>query len=272
MDSPEIVPYKELLPTESWSDSVKCFWSAGRAFTEQQPFFEILPDSYAELIFSFGPPCSVEVEGGVAGLQNPFLIGLLNAPLKLLANGRLTVCGVRLYPWALAGVAAAFQSREFDGWLPVLSKCFAEVGATQTLEKMREKFESRVPLISDAILKKAGELFLSRKGEVAPADLAAHANASLRTLQRTFQRNCGETAKSVSRRMRFERVRDHLWRDPEAHLTRIAYEYGFADQAHFNHEFQHFSHRTPGQFAREARISKAFLEANSVVYLQSGGE
>lgn len=265
------MPYTEIQPSPGRQETIKSFWSASRVFTSDQPHFEILPDGYAELVFSHGSDCYITAIGHTVKLPNPFIIGLLDAPLYFHADSSILVFGVRLYPWALGSVAEAYISGEFGNWLPGLQASICNDSTTDTLQLLKQLFETRFPDSMESALKKAANLLLSRKGKVTTADLAQHANISLRVFQRIFRHNCGETAKSVSRRMRFEQARDRIWDDPDSHLTRLAYDLGFADQAHLNREFRHFARKTPGQFAREARISKSFLEQNSVVYLQVRG-
>ena len=46
--------FKQIETTDTLKDYINCFWYTERVFVEDNPFFEILPDGFAELIFFFG--------------------------------------------------------------------------------------------------------------------------------------------------------------------------------------------------------------------------
>jgi AraC-like DNA-binding protein len=109
-----------------------------------------------------------------------------------------------------------------------------------------------------------------QKGQFRAAELAERCNLSSRQLQRQFQDVVGVSAKTLARSIRFEEVRKQLVLDPDQSLTALAYEHGYADQAHLIHEFKEFADRTPGEFAREMRSIQAFFrDRKNVVFLQS---
>ena len=92
---------QELEAPPELRERIKCFWHTSLDFGALPASFEVLPDGYAEIIFHFGTACGVATPGGLQPLPSPFLMGLLNQPVRLHAQGRLAVIGIRCYPWAV---------------------------------------------------------------------------------------------------------------------------------------------------------------------------
>lgn len=258
--------YQEKIPHPSIAESIKCFWSITRTFTAERPVFEILPDSYVELLFCFGEPCYLHIDGDLVLLDNPSIIGLLEKPLLFQTMGRLQVIGVRVYPWAahrLLSVVAhqrgiSTDDQDYEQLVNGLRTLLHQGCTQQAFDLLEDHFTQKAKIKShnDKLLLRGGAIILGSNGVLKMDRLADSLGMSARTLQRLFLESTGSTAKAIVRKLRFERIRDKIWTDPNISFTALAYEYGFADQAHFNHEFRYFSNKTPGQFAREASLNK----------------
>jgi len=114
----------------------------------------------------------------------------------------------------------------------------------------------------------AARLLLSQQGQMKIGDLADSCNVSRRQLERRFSEVVGISPKALARKMRFEHVRDHLWRTPDCDLATLAHSCGYADQAHLTREFKSFSNRTPGQFVAEMRATRELLRVYGVAFVQ----
>lgn len=251
------------------SNYVKSFWSVSRDFTADRPFFEILPDGYAELIFSYGTACYLMNAGEPVLLPNPFIIGLLEAPLTFHACGSLTIIAVRLYPWVLVQISSLLQSGTCSYWLPELQQYLASNDITGALSRLQALIQTSIIPGKGLFFEKAGLLLKEYYKNKGLRKLALANNSSSRTLQRVFLRHSGHSIKSIARKIRFEQIRNRIWENPHIQFTQLAYEFNFTDQSHFNKEFKHFSHKTPGQFALEVIVSKKLLEQHYVAFLQA---
>jgi transcriptional regulator GlxA family with amidase domain len=100
-------------------------------------------------------------------------------------------------------------------------------------------------------------------------EVAAAANATVRTLERNFKQSSGHTVKDVSGLMRFEQVRNQLWRNPDSNIAGLAAEFGYSDQAHLSKEFKKYTGTTPAAFARKAKNSKLTVSNNFVAFVQA---
>jgi len=74
-----------------------------------------------------------------------------------------------------------------------------------------------------------------------------------RWLERAFARHVGYGPKMLARVVRFQHAVALLDAGPPLSWSALAYEAGFADQAHLVREFRALAGLTPGDFAAERR-------------------
>lgn len=97
---------------------------------------------------------------------------------------------------------------------------------------------------------RAATTLYSSLGQIKMGKLAEDLNLSLRQLERLFVSEVGVNAKTLARIIRFEEVHNRLVVDPGLSLAQLAYELGFADQAHLTREFKALSYMMPGLFGQ----------------------
>jgi len=73
-------------------------------------------------------------------------------------------------------------------------------------------------------------------------------------LERQFRAHVGLTPKQFLRTMRFQYLLKCIQQTPDTSLTRLAYETGYYDQAHFIHEFKQLAGITPTQYLTQTRL------------------
>lgn len=86
-------------------------------------------------------------------------------------------------------------------------------------------------------------------------DLARRAGVSVRTLERTFQREVGVSPKWVIQRYRLHEAAAQLASGAVADWPRLAGELGYFDQAHFIRDFKRVVGTTPAAYARRAEAA-----------------
>ena len=69
--------------------------------------------------------------------------------------------------------------------------------------------------------------------------------------QKCDQRSYSESQNGLARKIRFQQVRDYLWRHPDANLGMISAAFGYMTTLEFECDFKQFSNRTPDQFVSE---------------------
>jgi AraC-like DNA-binding protein len=77
--------------------------------------------------------------------------------------------------------------------------------------------------------------------------LAHHTGLSVRNFQRMFQQRVGVPAKLFARIVRFEAALKTKAALPQMSWTTVAHRFGYHDQMHMIHDFQHLSGETPAR-------------------------
>lgn len=274
------MPNTQLPPHPLLAGYVKCIWLRERDFQPPHDTFEVYPDSYVELVFSFGAPCRISDAHGTRPLPPAYIVGLLGKPFRLHAQGLLTTIGVRLFAWGfcpLFGVAVGQlpQSvRHLDETMRQLAEHLAGLvagGDTQAALAYLHAFLVERALgmtLPQPAAHAAAQALVAQGGAGRIAELAAAVKLSPRQLERKFNTAVGVSPKAMARMLRFEHVRDYLSQYPQADLAALAYDYGYADQAHFNRDFKRFSNRTPRQFAAEMATLHDLMRGSGVAFVQ----
>ncbi len=270
--------HQEFEPPEALRDAIRCFWHTSRDFGELPASFEVVPDGYAEIIFYFGSACSISTKEGLQPLPSPFMVGLLHQPIRFYTENRLEIVGIRCYPWTvfeLLGLPPGKDGvRIFEHPIAQLQAPLTEwMQAGKLAEAVAQVaqyfLQARSRVAMDSMLNKAGGAMRAANGTLPVSQVAAAAHATVRTLERNFKQAAGHTVKDVSGLMRFEQVRNRLWRHPAASLAGLAQELGYADQAHLSREFKRYSGTTPGAFARKAKREQPAAPTDFVAFIQA---
>jgi AraC-like DNA-binding protein len=107
-------------------------------------------------------------------------------------------------------------------------------------------------------------------GAVTVTELAGETGWSRRHLTARFSAEVGLAPKTVARIMRFERVTSTLRAQRGAGLAQIAYDCGYADQAHLNRDFRAFAGTTPTDFVARLLPGGAGVTADEFPNVQDG--
>ncbi len=123
---------------------------------------------------------------------------------------------------------------------------------TDLRKRLLEKILSNVNvsrILSDRTYENAIALIDARDGQIQVGELARTLNVSNRTLERKFKHILGIPPKKFAKLVRFQRVLEKLqYSSVSGNLIDIAYEFGYADQAHFIRDFKSMSGILPSSF------------------------
>lgn len=270
--------HQEWESPEELSDTIKCFWYNRRDTAEVESTFEVLPDGYAEIIFHFGSPCRISHNGVLQSLPSPFIMGLLNQPVILSAGNHLEIIAIRCFPWTvfdLLGLSADkdgvhIVAHPIAQLHHVLDEMVQAGRIDEAITTVKQYFlNTRSHIAPDSMLFKAGVAMSKARGTMQVSQVAEAAHTTVRTLERKFKQSSGYSVKDVSGLMRFEQVRNHLWLNPDASITGLAHELGYADQSHLSREFRRYSGTTPAAFAKKARERKQSATSDFVAFIQA---
>ena len=251
--------------------------------------FTVTPDRFIELIYFLDPP-SVDSPAGRRPLPRCTLIPLLRRPLHLAASGVVRCAAVRLHAWT-AGLLLSQADASISNWHDATT-AFGPHVLSSVLAALRTGAWTEVTRCFDAALQAAlagpppaaANLAAARSLVALPhgargigtADLARRQGRSRRQVERGVRRVTQRSPKQLSSLARFQFVRDTLWARPAVELAALAFEAGYADQAHLTRQFRRYAGQTPGEFLRQSTQLKTFVQAQDVAILQdrpaAGGE
>jgi AraC-like DNA-binding protein len=274
------VKYHEYTPHAILQDTVKCFWTHEAAYSADS-VQTITPDGCVELIFNFGSPYLLLTTTPPRALPTAVLVGFQKKAMPIRVDGTVKVVAARLFAWgalallheevrALTNVVTGLGT----GWDTLAQRLEYQVtqGRYPEASTTLQDFLIQKALVQRYDLKlvqTATKLLQHTRGQYRIDELADYCHASVRQLERGFQRVIGVSPKFFARTLRFEQAQRRLMFDAETDLTQLAYQCGFFDQAHFIKEFRAFTGKTPSEYAHEMRNLQQALKSKDVVFLQS---
>jgi len=256
--------YREYAPHPLLTGLVRCYWVREKDAGPVPQREVILPDASVELMFYVGDSRVVAAGGPATPLPAVLTIGLRDEPLLLNTRGTARLLSVRFFPWSMAR-SSPFRPTPHqliphlqpelqdlaDRIIPLVQARDdrAAIGVLDAwlLRHLRESLAVVTPA------SRAGDLLQRSGGQMRIAQIAAECGLSSRQVERTVLSTVGLPPKALARLIRFEQARDRIAARPDLSLTGLAYDLGYADQAHFIRDFTRLAGQTPGHFRQFAR-------------------
>ena len=272
------MPYLEFRPDASLSQLVRVYWQMDEYRDIGQKEHRFMPERLVQLTFYTGSTWRGSLSGGDLELMpSASLRGLTLTPQRAVSLGSTKALGVELYPWAarqLFGWDFTMSTLDLSLKHPLLVRAVSALLRLDAWDEARQLVEDwLLGLLSERGQElKAGagaalELYESL-GQARIGTLAEGLNLSSRQLERQFVAEVGVNAKTLARLIRFEEVRNRLWLDPKVSLAQLAYELGFADQAHLTREFRALSYMTPRTFGQFVQLDTSRTPAQRLTQEQ----
>lgn len=195
----------------------------------------------------------------------PFtVIGLHTEPYEVRFDARVRVFGIRLKPEGvrrLFGVVAAELTGRYEDLESVTGSALTEMCARirdaadglgrriQAQQSLRARLDGSDP--TPTYVDRAAMIIRSPGRFDRIESLPGEVHISLRQLERSFKKSIGMTPKRYMRLARLNDVHRRLEHGGALRLTDVAYECGYADQAHFIRDFRRLMGTTPSVFRKE---------------------
>jgi AraC-like DNA-binding protein len=271
--------YHEYPPPPPLNAYIRCFWMLEHDYREPFHTHEHLwADTHTELILSWGERYyrkSEENKGRKIGLSQNFVIGPQLKQLLLYSNGFTALVAARFHPWGLTAFSKVTPADLVDRVIPAAQVLGSDTATLAARLATESTSDTKLRLFIDHLLhtrrrpdtdfetirRVTAELQLHH-GTQRIALLARQFGISPRQLERQFTGLTGLPPKLFAKILRFNHARELIQENPDISLASVAYEVGYADQAHFSRNFRAFFQFTPAQF--KARI-KAFQSSSNAV-------
>ena len=230
--------YRETDPPDRLLPLVKLGWTLSVPNDGPDWFVHTAtPDGCMEIIRRLGGRSQWDGEQ-----PDSFVAGMLTGPAKLLLSPGSRFVGVRLWPWTWRLISGQSPGLLIDSWAPLQ----AAAPHFTMPASVEAAFEAMVPFQAFSTMIDVANALPSAR---TPGELGAAVGLSPRALQRWFEHNVGQPARSYLRMLRFGEAFAEL---PSAGygLAEHAAGHGFADQAHMSREFRSLA-GAPPRSARE---------------------
>ena len=258
--SPLGIPrYAEMPPSAALAAWVQCHWSIRGSATAPLPN-RILPDGCADVIVD------------LAAAPYAFAVGPMRVATLIALVGRVDLFGVRFRP----GAAAAFLDASLDAlldrdvpldalWGGLAAELEDALATVPPADRVRHTERLLVRRLARAktlaaeteTVSRAVALMRRARGGAGVRDVAAALGVGERRLERAFTRQVGYGPKMLARVVRLQHAVALVQRDARRGGARpwsaLAYDAGYADQAHLVREFRALAGVTPAAYAAEHR-------------------
>jgi AraC-like DNA-binding protein len=265
--------YQTYLPQDELTAFVKCYWTLSAAAMAKEERQRIVPDGCMEMIFHAGDLYRQYLPDQTVITQPKcFVFGQITQPLEIAATGETNIFAVRFHPEGCLPFIN-IPIREMDNKAVALDYLFGEQGKTlgervcaakNVTEQINlvENFllqHIKNPEISDRIAALSVQTLLELKGQLSVDELADQVQVHRRQLERKFATIIGLSPKQLAKIIRLQATLKMMNERKFEHLTELAYENGYFDQAHFIKDFKEFTGVTPGEFyAGRLKMSHLF--------------
>jgi AraC-like DNA-binding protein len=280
MPNPTLLNYLEYRPHTTLRDSVRSYWSLEEFHSAASETHSFFPEPTVRLVFYQGEAFLEQPSGEFAPLSNVYVIGFQSRSLGAISRGLTRALGVEFYPWGalrllglqqgLQGVYDVQLGAEYARLAAQIDSLLGSAdlpAAVEVLEDWLLKRAQNVSLEATPAVQ-AGALLYAAGGQVRITDIADQVGVSLRQLQRSFNQEVGITPKTLARIIRFEGAHNKIWLEPKRDLSQLAFELGYADQAHLTREFQALAQVTPAVFSRGV-LNRTDHQPSPVAFLQA---
>lgn len=243
------VRYEEVVPGENLLDLIYCYWQVKPDRTLPDAFdYRVIPDGCIDLFFDLHDPAHAFVMG--------FHVSHTTFSLKRSSS----YVGVRFLPTAfsrLFNIDASELSNQVEelNLISLSVANFIKNRCNETLNLIEIKLlldELFLSIVSTTTYDLDGRILeavvkILKSNGVVNIQKDLNTGISSRQLQRLFKHHVGDTAKSLSKVIQFQRVLSLKDSNVNQSWTDLTYRAGYYDQSHFVRDFKRFHGCTPLQ-------------------------
>lgn len=254
--------YETFPPHPDLSAFVKCFWTLTVPAGNEAPRQRVLPDGCIELFFIMGDDIRRFVSEKAFIIQpRAMVLGQITEPYFIQPAGHVDTFAVRFYPYGFANFIALPIHQLANKETP-LEQLFGAEAATLTEHIIHaDGTLHRIQIMEDFLMKRMNsqstintvvkatvDALLQKKGSTSIHSILEVNLSKRRQLERNFLKQIGISPKQLGKVIRLQAVLKMLLNEQPGHLTNIAYERDYHDQAHFIKDFKEFTGVSPKYF------------------------
>jgi len=253
------VNYRIHQPPKALSNIVYQYWTLdGTVSPDETYIHRTLANFRPELIFHYGGPFrELVADDKIAGAFTTGIHGQTNQIRRFTAKESYGIFGVLLHPYVIP-VLFGMSSTDFKNELvdlallgqhgkDITDKMMLAKDNTERLQLINHFLTQRLREFDRPEIVYAAQQVCSLKGLVNIKKLTNGVALSHRQFERKFKEHIGFSPKTFARIVRFKSLLNS-YKKGDSTLTKVAYDFGYYDQAHFIEDFKQFSGYSPNTY------------------------
>lgn len=266
--------YETFPPHPDLSAFVKCYWTLTVPADKNAPRQRVLPDGCIELFFILGDDIRRFVSDDAFIVQpREMVLGQITEPYFIQPAGQVHSFAVRFYPYGFANFITLPIQQLANKETPLDRLFGRETSAaltkdiihardtTQRIQVMEAFLMDRLnhEATIDQVVKSTVDALLQKQGSTSIHSILDEDLSKRRQLERKFRKQIGISPKKLGKVIRLQAVLKMLLNEQPGHLTNIAYERNYHDQAHFIKDFKEFTGVSPRYFLNDDSMALSSL-------------
>ncbi|SIO23999.1 helix-turn-helix domain-containing protein [Algoriphagus halophilus] len=186
-----------------------------------------------------------------------FTILDLHPPYQLKFKDNLTFFTIKCQPWMNRYFFSEINESgvvNLENHNPQLLQIHQQMSDNYTIEEIvstaDDFFRNKQIVITDTVqfVMSVCQFIYSKKGILRVKEISNHFNKSRQYINKVFKQEAMCSLKTFIVSVRILNLIKHKVKHKELSLTRLSYDYGYFDQAHFINDFKKVSGLTPSQY------------------------
>ena len=248
--------YREYQPVTRLGNLIQCYWFLADHVGERQ-HSRILPDACVEVILRVQGTTRRRGDQGFVNQERAIAVGQLSEHLVLESSGPQEIIGIRFVPHGLSAFTRMPICEITDSELALDNLWTAfpfdqiwEAKSDWDRRVILDRFFCAQLLADDFEQLRLGQQLMGTS-LLTVDQVAKQINLSCRQMQRKFKQQIGLSPYQYRRICRLRVLASRLKLKAMPHLTELAYQLGFSDQAHMNRDFKSYSGLSPLNFRHQ---------------------
>ena len=254
--------FQFIRPSKFLSQYIKHYWILEAEHSEGEICERVIPTGNIEWMFHFKKPFAIKGVNQMTYQPRSFVSGVNSNFIDVSTRGDSGAIAVTFYPHGASNFLQ-FPLSDIENTSVNLENIFHEkITEIEERISMSNSHTERIAIIEKflvdcfkpvkendlSIIKRGVELINQSVGQINVTELSGELLQTNKSLERKFSVFLGKTPKQFIRIVRFQGVIQSFSNLKNKHLTRLAYENGYFDQAHFVKDFKSLSGYTPKEF------------------------
>ncbi len=253
--------YVTRLPAEELRDFVDTYWFVSCAPGETTDLsVDVYADGRADLVFFGKTPYTRSSRLGSISIDYSNIDAQRTTPVQITQRGEVNISGVRLLPGGAAAFSNTSISTLTDRVVPLSEIIRSAVPErVATIAQLGDDTDAKAQIVNEILIESLEcsdedrNRILAIQGlgnspTESVKELSDRFSASIRTIERIFDRLVGLTPKFYLRIARFQNALRQLMDDDHIDLAELAQSCGYYDQSHLVREFHELAGGVPREY------------------------